>query len=378
MDSPAARELQAVLTHYDLGELVDFQKNERGFVNTAYAICTLVEGQRQRYFLRKYKPGIRHAEVLFEHSLIEHLLESGAPVARIHHTRTGQTFLHLNGAYYTIFDYLPGDDTFTWIDPLLSPPQLASSASTLAHLHSHASGFTPLGNRTEPRIRELLPIIRETWAGCPARSKHTVFDDRIASQLDLIRDDIDLTLAALHEPAALALPETIIHSDYHPGNLKFTGDTVTGVFDFDWSKRDLRLFDLGLALWYFCTSWQAAQDGALRLDWAETFLRTYQDTLLARATGAASSPSLALTPDEARYLPVMVRAGNLYVLHWTVLDYFAKDVDPVAYLVFLDHSLNFARWYAAPGNQQALRSMIAGILLPEPRPADPSSPQALR
>ncbi len=365
MPPSAARELQDVLTHYDLGELVDLEKNERGFVNTSYCICTLARGERRRYFLRKYKRGIHEEELLFEHSIIEHLVEAGAPVARIHHTRSGATYLHrrdgpsdTRGSYYTIFDFLPGDDLFTWVDPVLSGPQLASSAAVLARLHSDASGFIPLGRRSEPRIRELLPVIAQTWAASPSRSKHTVFDERIAAHLDLIRDDVAATLAALQEPAALSLPEMIIHSDYHPGNLKFTGDSVTGVFDFDWSKLDLRLFDLGLALWYFCASWQGAADGSLRLDWAQTFLRTYQEALL------EARPALGLTPDEARYLPVMLNAGNLYVLHWTVLDYFAKDVDPVEYLVFLDHSLNFSRWAHQAGNLGSLQAMIASVLRP--------------
>src|SRR5512138_900083 len=112
MDSRAASELQDVLSHYDLGELVDFQRNERGFVNTSYAICTLAGGERRRYFLRKYKRGIREEELLFEHSIVEHLARAGTPVARIHHTRSGQTYLQRRGAFYTIFDFLPGEDRF--------------------------------------------------------------------------------------------------------------------------------------------------------------------------------------------------------------------------------------------------------------------------
>lgn len=361
MSTDPARELQDVLAHYDLGELVEFEKNERGFVNTSYCIRTRAGGERHRYFLRKYKRGIREDELLFEHSLIEHLVASGSPVARIHHTRTGQTYLQRRGAYYTIFDFLPGEDRFTWVDPVLNSSQLAASAAVLARLHSDACGCLPRGSRSEPRIRDLLPVIARTWAACPARTRHTVFDEHIAQHQDLIGGDITATLAALQEPAALALPEMLIHSDYHPGNLKFSGDAVTGVFDFDWSKRDLRLFDLGLALWYFCASWQAPLDGAFRLDWGRAFLRAYQDALLADPKPGGAP---ALTPAEARYLPVMINAGNLYVLHWTVLDYFAKDVDPQEYVVFLDHSLSFSRWYHEPGNLRALESMIGSALHP--------------
>ena len=365
MDSPAAAELRHVLTYYDLGELVDFEKNDRGFVNTAYAIGVLAAGERKRYFLRKYKRGIAEEEIVFEHSLIEHLAAGGAPVARIHHTRTGESYLRCSEAeddaapiFYTIFDFLPGDDRLTWIDPVLTERELAGSAAVLAQLHQDVAGFTPPGRRLEPKILELLPVIAETWSGCPARSKGTIFDARIQEQLSALGSNISATIATLQDEAVGSLPQIVIHGDYHPGNLKFSGEQVTGVFDFDWSKVDFRLFDLGLALWYFCTSWHGSEDGKLRLDWMRGFLHAYQETL------AAQRGARVITPEEVRYLPAMISAGNLYVLHWTVLDYFAKDVNPAEYLVFLDHSLNFARWYGEPENYEALERMIASAVRP--------------
>ena len=180
MDSPAAAELRQVLAHYDLGELVDFEKNDRGFVNTAYMLRMLAAGEYKHYFLRKYRRGIAEEELVFEHSLIEHLVAGGSPVARIHHTRSGPSYLRCPdpedgtaSVFYTIFDYLPGEDRFTWVDPILTEQELAASAAVLAHLHIDAGGFTPLGRRMEPKILDLLPVIAETWSSCPARSKGT-------------------------------------------------------------------------------------------------------------------------------------------------------------------------------------------------------------
>jgi hypothetical protein len=50
-------ELIDILSNYDLGELVEVEKNERGYVNTSFAIQTIKNGVRSRYFLRKYKVG---------------------------------------------------------------------------------------------------------------------------------------------------------------------------------------------------------------------------------------------------------------------------------------------------------------------------------
>ncbi|HUI88805.1 MAG TPA: homoserine kinase [Anaerolineales bacterium] len=363
MDSQITAELKEVLAHYALGELIEYEQNERGFVNTAYEIYTLAAGQRHRYFLRKYKRGIREQELVFEHSLMDHLVAAGMPAARIYKTRSGKSYLHRfegtddsTDVFYTIFEYLSGEDRFTWVDPRLNKAQLSSSAAVLAQFHIDVGGFTPLGRRNEPKILDLLPVIAETWATCPSRSKGTIFDDHIHEYLEPVSANIAATLNILRECRARSLPEMVIHCDYHPGNLKFSGDRVSGVFDFDWSKVDLRLFDLGLALWYFCTSWQGSEDGSIRLDWADTFLRAYQKTLAKHPRG------VRLTEDETRYLPALVNAGNLYVLHWTVLDYFSKDVDPAEYLTFLDHSLHFFEWYQQSKNCQALQNIACAVL----------------
>ena len=99
-----------------------------------------------------------------------------------------------------------------------------------------------------------------------------------------------------------------------------------GLFDFDWSKVDWHAFDVALAVWYFCASWEAADDGQLRLDKARTFLTAYQRRL---QEGSDCPP---LSPAEIRYLPHLINAGNIYVLYWTLRDYFGKPVDPEEYL----------------------------------------------
>jgi hypothetical protein len=48
----AISEIKDILVNYDLGELIDLERNERGFVNTSYAIETIKQGKSQKYFLR--------------------------------------------------------------------------------------------------------------------------------------------------------------------------------------------------------------------------------------------------------------------------------------------------------------------------------------
>ena len=68
-----------------------------------------------------------------------------------------------------------------------------------------------------------------------------------------------------------------MHCDYHPGNLKWVDEQGVGLFDFDWSKLDYRVFDIAQGVVYFCSSWEGPDKGELRLDKAAIFVRAYQD-----------------------------------------------------------------------------------------------------
>jgi homoserine kinase type II len=146
--------------------------------------------------------------------------------------------------------------------------------------------------------------------------------------------------------------ELVIHCDYHPGNCKFDGEQVIGLFDFDWSKVDLRCYDVAMALWYFFACWDPERDGSLRLEDIELFLVSYQDVLKKR-------PGLApLTNPELDCLSPMISAANLYVLNWTLHDFLNKEIDEKSYLGFLQHHMNTIRWLDNPTNQEKLKRIL--------------------
>ena len=356
-------ELEEILENYDLGELLGFERNERGYVNTSFAIETIKDGVRARYFLRKYKAGIRPEELAFEHALIAHLAAAGAPpVARLHLTREGATCAHSvagqgdrAGAYYAIFDFLPGEDRYTWVAPRCTPAQVRNAAVVLARFHQAAGRFSPQGKRSEAQILDLLPVIARNLVGCRDRARHPAFDAYLSDQQALIQESIASALQVLSHPGYSHMVRIAVHCDFHPGNLKFQGDEICGLFDFDWSKVDFRCFDLALALWYFFVTWEAPQDGELRLDEVEIFLASYQEAL---QDDLAIGP---LSEVELNALPAMIQAANLYILNWTILDYCRKEVDPDEYLVYLRHGVHFIRWFNDPQNRARLDALVGSL-----------------
>jgi homoserine kinase type II len=340
-------EISQILDQYDLGELVNLELNQRGYVNSSFSIEIEKNGIRTKYFLRRYKAGIHEEELVFEHNLINHLTKrTSLPVARLYLTLGGNTYiksqrqdLNQPAFYYALFDYLPGEDRYTWINPHCSQTEIVNAARTLAQFHSAVTNLQPEGKRYEPGILNLLPLMTQFVVQNQERSKNTPFDDCLSDSRSTILQNIQEILALLRTLNAWQMAQIIIHCDFHPGNLKFQGETISGLFDFDWSKIDYRSFDLGLAIWYFSAEWDDSKDGRIRMDEARLFLDEYHHTI-------QELPGIGpLTPTELEYLPEMINAGNLYVLNWTIRDYYDKTVDPHEYLMYLKHSVNSIHWY---------------------------------
>jgi homoserine kinase type II len=360
VDREITIQLTKILSHYDLGQLVGFTRDERGTVNTSFAIKTLREGVERRYFLRRYKDAIQEHEIQFEHSLIDHLVHKQAPpVASVHRTRDGKTYIRsavsdisAPTVFHAIFDFIPGEDRYTWINPHCTNAEILSSARTLAQFHRGVEDLIPAGKRVEPAILELLPIIAKTIRACPGKTRCTVFDAYFFEHFPMLLERIEQTLVALNEPDSLGMPKLVIHCDFHPGNLKFQDSQVSGVFDFDWSKLDYRCFDVALGLYYFFADWEGNQDGGLHLPHLSLFLKSYQDELKRK------SQIGPLSEVELHYLPAMIEASNLYVLNWTILDFYSKIVDPDKYLVYAIHAVENVKWFDRPGNREKLKQAI--------------------
>ena len=356
---------EIVANHYAVGELVDCRRLSLGYVNVSYVIETATDGERKKYFLREYKRGIREEEIVFEHSVIEHLVSKGFDlVAGVIATRDGMTFVkrfeggdgevEKGPVFYALFDFLPGEDRYTWVNPTCNDEELANAASVLARFHIAVSDLIPAGKRYEPKILHMLPIIAENVERGAGRGGRTEFDAYLRGNLDLILENINHTLQAIDEKAYESIVHQVIHCDYHPGNLKFQDSQITGLFDFDWSKVDARCFDLALAITYFCTAWEGERDGHLDLRKAALFLRAYRNAL------ESSSEVRPLNEIELKLLPWMISASNIYVLNWTVEDFYGREADPNEYLIYLRHGVRMMRWLEDDRNRDQLQRMIAG------------------
>ncbi len=151
------------------------------------------------------------------------------------------------------------------------------------------------------------------------------------------------------------MPLCPIHCDFHPGNLKYKNNRVVGIFDFDWSKIDLRLFDVCMAINYFCGSWGETNDGDLRLEKATLFLNTYQDQLY------QTDGMRPLNAVEIGNLTGMLTAANLCIINWIVTTFHSDDeFSDDEYLAYLKHAVRLM--YSIANHRSAISQIAAELL----------------
>lgn len=336
--------------NYDLGRVIWIKEVLGGYCNKSYAVRMSAGKGEQRFFLRLYQPKAVESEILFEHALLNHLRANGFNLAAaIIPCRNGTSIVKTPApekhqgetALWALFAFLDGEDKYSWTETDLTDAEFISAAEVLSHLHHCSYGFVkpPEANRAQPRIMEFLPTFKATFTAFFSQAGGRRCDHLFKSNFQSICNALDI--AASYDMRFKGMGQIPIHCDYHPGNLKYRNEKCVGLFDFDWSKIDYRLFDVALALVYFTSIWSDRRTG-LRLDKFSLFLESYND---ACRRFAHIDP---LTAQERRYLVPMLSIANLYVLNWDLVDFYgASDPRDEQYYGFFNHNIGLMHWIEA-------------------------------
>jgi homoserine kinase type II len=342
---------------YDLGRVQEVYEIFGGYINRSYGLTVQRDGIRIDYFLRQYMPGIAEHEIKFEHALITHCAARGFTIAaRVIANRQGATYIKPanSKSFFAVYEFLEGEDKYAWNNPALNDTEFVSASKMLATFHTAAIGFDAgKFQRVEPPIRDLLPTLSagfKKYAKTGTAGKfHCFFSDHLKNILKSI-DNFRIT-----EEDALHMPHCPIHCDFHPGNLKYRNNRVVGIFDFDWSKMDLRLFDVCMAVDYFCCSWDEKNEGDLRLEKTALFLNAYQDQL--HQTGGMKPLNVV----EIKNLPGMLSAANVCIINWIVSTFHADDdLNDYEYLTYLKHSVRLM--YSIEKHRRTISQIAADLL----------------
>ncbi len=299
-------------------------------------------GERTRYLLKFYRARAQEGRIRFEHALTTELNRSGFELSpSLIPTKQGETYLKVgefpgsvSGAYYAaIFSFLEGESRYNWNGPLCTDEELAHAAAALASYHNAISGWKGTGWK-EPRGIALLSRMPEKWRTYASGAGDTSFDACfLKHHAELLR----ALTRVLDKSVYDAMPHMAIHGDYHAGNLKFQDGKVTGLFDFDWSRMDARIFDVAVSMLYFCTAWEGASDDDLMHRRMACFSEAYQ-----RAVGGTKGIS-PLNRLERQYLPAMIHIATLCMIDWIIAEFYSLRSDPETYASHLRRGVRLIR-----------------------------------
>jgi homoserine kinase type II len=335
--------------YYDLGKVIEIHEVFGGYANRSFGVILEKDGQRTDYFVRKCKAEATESDVMLEHCLIRHALKNGfSEAGGIYPAKDGRTFISLNelksgrvtSRIFTVYKFLDGFDKYTWIDNKSTPREFVNLGKLMARFHVATHDFKPNGDQSkaEPKVKVLIPDFPRIFQERAAQPLETQFHGFFVEILPSILAYMRRYAISAHEYEALL--ELPIHGDYHSGNVKFDGEETVGLFDFDWSKVDARIFDICLGLVYCCGSWDLETDGILRLDDCHYFLKGYDEAL-------AGTDLPSLTEAEKIVFVRLLAGAHFYLIYWLTELWYYLDVDNIndyEAITYLTHFLRGLHW----------------------------------
>lgn len=243
-----ASDLNHVASTFGLGEIREAHGIPQGSINTNYRL----ETAQGRFFLRHTL--VRSAEDLtFEADLLDHLHASALPAPSLIRTTDGRPFAELKGGRACVFRWLAGEEKTR---AQLSWDVLWALGRELGKLHRVGASF--MGERANP----YGPAVVRGWL--QGLAQH-----RDGSVAEVARE---LSAALPHgETLGDLVPRGVIHADLFLDNVKWLGDRVSALFDFEMACRDALVLDVAITLNAWCF------DGAYQPQLCRAFITGYEE-----------------------------------------------------------------------------------------------------
>ena len=264
-------ELNAFLSHYDVGELVSFEGISAGIENTNYFVTTQKNGQQNQYVLTIFE-ALGFDELPYFLDLMAHFNEHAVPSAHPIANEQGKYLLTLKDKPAALVQRLSGKSVES-----PTPVHCAALGAAMGHYHVVSQSFTPTReNRRGPHWWHITST---------AVMPHLSVEQQTLLTTELAEQD-----AHQHDE----LPRGVIHADLFRDNALCEGDRLTGIIDFYYACNDVLLYDVAVAM----NDWCVNDDGSLDEARSVAFLRSYQD-------------QRTLNDAETASWPLMMRAAAL-------------------------------------------------------------------
>ena len=219
-----SEELVRVLSHYDVGIILGIEPLSGGNRRAPKMVVVSEQGK----FLLKRRPRGKDDlyRVAFAHATQSHLAREGFPVTTLVPTRDeDNTILQLDNHIYEFFEFITGVRYDGSLEATLD------AGLHLAKFHSHLADFAhdwqPLKTtfHDSSTVRAHLKTIGSGKMAEPNRKLRST-----AEALMFLYNDSGIRV---NQMGFDSWRQQVVHGDWHPGNMLFSGGKVAVVLDFD-------------------------------------------------------------------------------------------------------------------------------------------------
>jgi len=224
---------RALLTRYDLGELVSLRGITAGIENTNFFLATT----RGEYVLTLFEV-LTQAQLPFYIELMHHLATRDIPVPKPQTLLDGTRLTRFKDKPCAIVSRLDGG-----YEPAPGPSHCRLAGQTLARVHLAAADF----DIQQPNLRSL------SWWEQTAPVVHPFLSE---SQQIMLTETLDEQRQLALSPAYRALARGPSHCDLFRDNVLFAGTSESprmgGIIDFYFAGWDTWLFDVAVGVNDWC------------------------------------------------------------------------------------------------------------------------------
>ncbi len=268
-------DLDAFLSHYDLGEVLAFKGIAEGVENSNYLLRTSTGS----YILTLFEKRVIAGDLPFFLDLMKHLVDRGLTCPLPIQQRDGAVLGTLCGRPATIISFLDG--------VAIRRPRAEHCrklGEVLAKFHLATADFPT------PRPNDLsLAGWRQVYDSIDAKAADLAFPG--------LRARIGRELNQMDKLWPTGLPSGVIHADLFTDNVFFLQDEVSGLIDFYFACTDAYAYDLVICL----NAWCFEPDFAFNVTKARAMVAGYQSVR-------------PLDQNEIDALPLLARGASIRFL----------------------------------------------------------------